>query len=111
MTSQVIDPKSLHDQSMFGGDHVRVAIMREMRAQSIAWLRRLPVPYIVGKDDVHLRGVEQTARPEKNAGELRPKELMPVAAGAVEDEDRIGHPARGVAHGLSERRIVKAQAR
>ena len=37
--------------------------------------------------------IEQTARHEQHAGELRPQELMPVAARAVQDENRIGDAA------------------
>src|SRR6185295_6497991 len=48
-------------------------------------------------------------RREQHAGKLRAQELMPVAAGAVQDQNRIGHIAMAVALRLAERGVMQAQ--
>ena len=53
----------------------------------------------VGQDDEVFRGIEQAAGPEQHAGELRPQELVPVAAGAVQDQHRVVDVAVRVAMG------------
>ena len=63
---------------------------------------------VVGKDDVIARGVEEPAGREEHVGELRPEELMPVAARAVHDEHGVGHMAFGVADGRAQRRVMDA---
>ena len=65
----------------------------------------------VGKNDVVARSVEKLARAEQFARENGLQELLAGAAGAMEDQDGVGGTALGVARGLSERCVVKAQLR
>ena len=70
-------------------DHVVVAVARELHPQAVAGLGRLAVADAVGQDDVVLRDVEQLARAEELAGELRLQELRAAAARAVQHQDAL----------------------
>src|SRR5213078_1741151 len=63
----------------------------------------------VGKDHEVPGEIEGLAGAEQLVGELLARELLPGAAGAVHDEDRVGHVARGVAPGGAERHVMDAQ--
>ncbi len=62
---------------------------------------------VIGEDDVVGRGIEKPAGREEHVGELRPEELMPVAARAVHDEHGVRHMPLGVADGRAQRRVVQ----
>ena len=59
----------------------------------------------------YFAAIEQPARHEQHAGELRPDELLPVAAGAVQDQHRVGHVAPRVALRLAQRGVMQPQLR
>ena len=90
----MVDVQALRHQRVLRRDHVVIVVMRKLRVQPVARLRRFSVADAVGKDDEIFRGIEQSARHEQHAGKLRAQELMPVAAGAVQDQHRIVDVAR-----------------
>ena len=65
----------------------------------------------VRKDHVVTREVERLARAVQFVRELRPEELVAVAAGAVQHHDGVGDMAARVAPWRAERRVVQAQRR
>src|SRR6185437_2528278 len=76
-----------------------------------AGLARLSVADLVGQDNVVARDVERLARAVEGAGENRAQELMPGAAGAVDDEHGVVHHSGCVLAGRAQGRIVQVQAR
>src|SRR2546428_14166120 len=66
---------------------------------------------VVSKNDVEARSVDELPRPEQFGRKNGLKELMTGAAGAVQNQDRIGDAALRVARGLPQRRVMKAQPR
>ena len=104
----MIDNEAVMHERVLERDHVVVVVMREARVHPVARLRGFSVADVVGKDDVIARGIEKPAGREEHVGELRPEELMPVAAGAVHDEHGVRHMALGVADGRAQRRVVDA---
>ena len=95
--AQPIDLEPFDQHPPLRLDHVGIAIFRERRPQSVAGFGRGPVAQIVRHDDEILGRIQRLARPEQLAGELRRQELRPGAARAMQQQDRIGHPARRVA--------------
>jgi len=63
----------------------------------------------VGKDDVVLGRIQQSARHEKLVGKLGAQKLSPCTAGTMQDHHRIGDPAAGVALWFAEGGVVKPQ--
>ncbi len=65
----------------------------------------------VGEDDVVAADVEQGARPEEHAGELRPDEVMALSARAVQDHDGVDHMAGRVPPRGAQGRVMHTQFR
>ncbi len=57
--AEVIDLQVLGDQLILQLHHVLIAVFRELHAQAVARLARLPVADVVGEDQEIFRGVEQ----------------------------------------------------
>jgi hypothetical protein len=65
----------------------------------------------VRQDQVPAGRVQELAGPEENAGEILRQELRPGAAGAVQDEGRVGDPAGRVTPRSPDRPVVDSQLR
>ena len=79
------------------------------RVQAVARLARFAVADAVGQDDEVARRIEHLARAEQLAAEGTRQEARAGSAGAVQDQDRIAHDARGVAPRRAERSVVQFQ--
>src|SRR5262252_250863 len=108
---QVIHAEPFDEQPIMSGNHVIIVVLRKMRAKAVAGLRGFSVADAVGKNDVVARGVEKLARPEEFARKNGREELMSGAAGAVQNQNRVADASLGVARGLPERGVMKAQLR
>ena len=71
-------------------DNGGIVIFRKCHPKAIAWLRRFSVADIVRQNDEIFACVEHLAWAEKFTRKLWLKELMPRAAGAMEDHHGIG---------------------
>src|SRR5690242_19869459 len=69
------------------------------------------MPDIVRKDDEVVADVERLAGPVELVGELRAKELLAVAAGAVEHHHRIVDLSRRIAVRLTEGGVMHPKLR
>src|SRR5262249_37459287 len=67
------------------------------------------MPDAVGQNDVAPHGVERLAGAVQLAGELRRQELAPGAAGAMEDQHRVGDRAGRIARRLPQGEDVDAE--
>ena len=74
---------------VLGADHVAIAVVRKLRVQPVARLRRLAVPDAVGDHDEVLGRIQQPARHEQHPGELLTQKLVRVAAGPVQYQDGV----------------------
>ncbi len=108
---RVIDPQASGQQQVLGLDHVVIVVVREAGVQAVGRLGRLPVADAVREDDVVAADVEQGARPEQHARELRPDEVMPLPAGAMQDHDGVDHMTRRIAAWRAEGGVVDPQFR
>jgi hypothetical protein len=63
----------------------------------------------IRQDDEVTRCVEELAGTEEHSRELRLKELLAAASGAVENQNRVRNLALRVARGIPQRPIVQAQ--
>ncbi len=93
----MVHAQALGEQLVLGLDHVVVVVVWEVRVQAVGGLGRLAVADAVGEHDEIARRVEQAAGREQHLRELRPDEVLALAAGAVQDHHRIDHMAGGVA--------------
>ncbi len=108
--AQMVHMQALCHQQVLRQHHVVIVVMREFRVQPVARLGGFAVADAVGQDDVVLADVEKATRHEQHAGELWPDELMPVAAGAVHHDHRIGDAAVAIlAMRRAQGRVVQPQ--
>jgi len=108
---KMVDSKAVPDQSVLGGHHIRVVILRKMRVQAIAGLAGFSVPDAVLQDDVVVADVEKLAGSEQDARKRLCQKLLPGPAGAVQDQDRIGGAPVGIALLPAQRRVMQAKFR
>ncbi len=78
----------LGQQPVLGLDHVGVVVGRELHAEAVGGLGRLPVADGVGQDDEPAPRVERSARSEQHPAEGRAQEARRIAAGAVQHQHR-----------------------
>ena len=71
----MVDTNSFLQQLVLGGHHVVVVVLGKVGMQSVAWLARFPVAYVIGKDDEVAVRIQQLARAKQCIRELRGKEL------------------------------------
>ncbi len=109
--AQVVHAQAFGHQLVLGGDHVVIDVAGEPGVQAVGRLGGLPVAQGVGEDDVVARRIQQPARREQHPGEHRIEELAPRAAGAVDDQHRIGHVAGGVAARRPQGEVVQPHFR
>ena len=95
------------EQAMVRGDHVIVVVLRKMRVQAVAGLRRFSVADTIWKNDVIARRVEKLSRAEELAGKNGCEELMAGATGAVKNQNRVGDAALRIARGLAQGCVVQ----
>ena len=105
----MIDPEVLGHEPVLRGHHVVVIVVGEARVEAVARLARVTVPDPIREDDVVARGVEQRAGSEQDVRELPRQELAARAAGAVQDEHRVGRVALGVAPEAAQRLVVEPE--
>ncbi len=98
----MVHAEAFLEQFVLRRDHVVVVVLRKVGVHPVARLAGFSVADVVGKDDEVAGGVEQLAGAEEDVGKLRGEELASGAAGAVQDQDGVGHLAAGVALGLAE---------
>jgi len=109
--AKVVDAQSFFDEFVLEGDHVRIFVAGEMRMEAVAGLAGFAVADVVGKNQEIFVGVEQLAGAEEGSGEDGLKKRVAFAAGAVEDQDRVGGAASGVLERLAEGTEVEAEFR
>ena len=68
----------------------------------------LPWPMPSGRMMKYFAASSRPPGTEQDAGELRPQELVSVAAGAVQDQDGVGDASVCVARWRAERRVVES---
>ena len=106
---QPAHPEPARQQQVLRPDHVVVVVPGKPGPQPVAGLGRLSVADSVGKDDEIARRVQRAAGREQDVLKLRPQELPPGAARAVQDHHRIDHLAAGVAPRPAQRGVVQPQ--
>ena len=105
------DPKPLRQQLVLRVDHVVVGVLRELRAQPVARLARLPVADPVGQHDVVPRRVEHLPGPEQLAAEGSAEKCAARPTGSVQHHHRVSDHAGVIANRLAECDVVQAQLR
>src|SRR5689334_17754537 len=85
--------------------------MRELHVQPIARFAGLTVADIVRQNDEVFGGVEQLPRAEKLPAKGLREKCTPAAAGAVHNENGVGHYARGVLYRSTEGGVMQVQLR
>ena len=103
--------QSLRQQQVLRAHHVGIAVVREMRAQAIAWLAGLAVPDAIGQHDEVARRIEGLPGAEELACEFRTHETAARAAGPVHDEHGVAHDAVGIGLRMPEGAVMNAQLR
>src|SRR5207248_6752588 len=106
---KMIHAEPFSEQAMVRGNHVVVIVLGKVRVQAVAGLRRFSVADAVRKNDVVARSIEKLARAEQFARKNGREELMTGAAGAVQDQDRVGDAALRVLCRSSQCHVMKAQ--
>ena len=74
-------------------DHVTVTIVREVHVQAVAGFARLPMPDVIGEDDVVLGHVEGLSGSEELPGKNVVEELSARSAGTMQNEHSIANDA------------------
>src|SRR3569832_2098602 len=72
--SRVFDAEALGQEAILCLDHVVVAILWELRMQSIAGLAGFPMPQGIGQYDEVARSIQKLTGTKQLAGKLRPDE-------------------------------------
>src|SRR5215472_896699 len=97
---QVIHIKAFRQQLVLSQNHVVVIVLREMRVQAVARLRRFLVTDAVRKNDEVATRVQELPGTEELSRKLRLEELLARAARAVKNQHRIRNAPLRVARWL-----------
>ena len=107
----MIDVQPLGQQQMLRRHHIVVVIVREMRMQPVARLRRPAVPDVVRQHDVILRRIQQLSRSKQHAGKIRRQKLRARPARSVHDQHRVVHVPLRIAMRRAQRSVVQLHLR
>src|SRR5262245_57504107 len=107
----MIDAETIREERLLRRQHVLVAVLRELRAEAVARLARLPVADVVRKDDEVLRRVERLSRHEQLARESAADELTAGATRAMHDQDGVRRDSLRVFPRHAERAVMDPKLR
>ena len=87
--TEMLDPKTIMHELVFGIDNVGVVVMGEFHPQAVRGLGRVPATKNIGNDYVIFVCIERLARTEQRAGEIRGQQAFAGLERAMKDEHRL----------------------
>src|SRR5687767_13119884 len=107
----MVDTELSGEELVLRGDHVRITVAWELRAETVAWLRRFPRADAVGQDDEVGCRIEKLSWPEQLSRERGRKKSSATPCGSMEDQDGIADHTCRILSRLPKRRVVDAELR